>query len=236
MAADLLSVAGLQGGYGRRQVIFDAALEVRPGEVVAVVGHNGAGKTTLLKTIFGLLPARGGRVLFDGVDVCGESCRRHVARGMSFIPAEHFVFAPLTVRGNLLLGARGEIGRETIDQRMARVHTLFPALEGRAADRASTLSGGQQRMLSMGMAMMRSPRLLLLDEPSLGLAPALVTRLFEAVRALAEEEGQAVLLVEQNLPQAFAISDRVCVMRSGCTEREMPVSELEGRDHYWDLF
>jgi branched-chain amino acid transport system ATP-binding protein len=236
LAADLLAVEGLQGGYGRKRVLFDATLAANPGDVVAIVGHNGAGKTTLLKTIFGMLPSHGGRVLFDGVDVCGESCRRIVRRGISFIPSEQFVFADLSVIDNFRIAAPRELGRDGFRTRLERVYELFPVLTDRGGQRAGTLSGGQQRMLSTGMAMIREPRLLLLDEPSLGLAPALVEKLFESVRRLADEAGQAVVLVEQNLKRAFAISDRVYVMRAGRVIAEHRAEQLRGRDHYWDLF
>jgi branched-chain amino acid transport system ATP-binding protein len=236
LAADLITVEGLNGGYGNKRVVFDAAVHASPGEVVAVVGHNGAGKTTLLKTIFGMLPAQGGRVIYDGVDISGESCRRNVRRGMALIPAERHVFETLSVLDNLRLGAPASLAREEWHTRLARVYEIFPVLAERGAALAGTLSGGQRRMLSLGMAMMRLPRLLLLDEPSLGLAPALVTRLFETVRSLATELGQAILLVEQNLPQAFAISDRVYVMRGGRVVLDVPAAELRDRHHYWDLF
>jgi branched-chain amino acid transport system ATP-binding protein len=236
LAPDLLHVDALEGGYGRKRVIYDATLRANPGEIVAIIGHNGAGKTTLLRTVFGMLDAHGGRVLYEGVDICGDACRRNVTRGISMIPAERFVFADLTVLENLKLGAPADVGRDAWRQRLEQVHALFPILAERAAAPGATLSGGQQRMLSLGMAMMREPRLLLLDEPSLGLAPALVAKLFEAVRRLADEQGQAVILVEQNLPRAFAIADRVYVMRAGRTVLEASAAELRKRESYWELF
>jgi branched-chain amino acid transport system ATP-binding protein len=234
--ADLLSVERLDGGYGRKQVLFDATLRAGGGEVVAIVGHNGAGKTTLLNTVFGALPAHGGRVVYDGADVCGDGARRNVRRGMALIPAERFVFETLSVLDNLRLGAPADLDGAAWDARLESVHELFPVLGERHDAPAGTLSGGQQRMLSLGMALLRAPRLLLLDEPSLGLAPALCGRLFAAIRSLADERGQAIVLVEQNLPRAFAISDRVYVMRAGRIIMDAPAAELRGREHYWDLF
>ena len=175
----------LQAGYGRKQVVFDVDLTVGSGEIVALLGHNGAGKTTTLKTIFGMLPALGGRVIYRDEDATRAGCRRNVIRGMAMIPAERFVFADLTVRENMLLGANHERSAALRDARLAQIATVFPILEERAAQRAGTMSGGQQRMLSLGIALMSGPRLLLLDEPSLGLAPALVTTLFDAIAGLA---------------------------------------------------
>lgn len=236
MGSELLIADQLQCGYGRKRIVFDACLSVGAGEIVSLVGHNGAGKSTLLKTIFGMLPPHGGRVHFDGTDVCGASCRQNVRRGMSLIPAERFVFGDLSVFDNLRLGAARGLPRSEWHARLDRVYALFPALQERTKIRAGSLSGGQQRMLSMGMSMMQNPRLLLLDEPSLGLAPAVVSRLFRTVRDIADDDRQGVLLVEQNLAQAFAISDRVYVMRGGRVVHEATAADMRNRDNYWDLF
>ncbi len=215
MSSDLLATYGLQAGYGRKHVVFDVDIKVGSGEIVALLGHNGAGKTTTLKTIFGMLPALGGRVMYRDEDATRAGCRRNVMRGMAMIPAERFVFADLTARENLLLGANHGRSAAAQGARHAQISTLFPILDERAAQRAGTLSGGQQRMLSLGIALMSGPRLLLLDEPSLGLAPALVTTLFDAIAGLAKSQGLGVLLIEQNVGQVLRIADRVAVMRSG---------------------
>ena len=216
----LVATQGLQAGYGRKQVVFDVDLSVGSGEIVALLGHNGAGKTTTLKTIFGMLPALGGRVTYLDEDATRAGCRRNVIRGMAMIPAERFVFPDLTVRENLLLGANHERSAAVREERQAQIGTVFPILEERAAQRAGTMSGGQQRMLSLGIAMMSGPRLLLLDEPSLGLAPALVTTLFDAIAGLAKSQGLGVLLLEQNIGQVLRIANRVAVMRSGRADAE----------------
>jgi branched-chain amino acid transport system ATP-binding protein len=235
-AEQLLQVNGLEGGYGRKRVLFGVSMSARPGEVIGIVGHNGAGKTTLLKTIFGMLPVHGGTVVYEGDDICGQGCRKIVRRGVAFIPSEEFVFADLSVIDNLHLAAPPELAAGPWRERLDGIYELFPILRDRTGQLAGTLSGGQQRMLSLAMSIQREPRLLLLDEPSLGLAPALAERLFEHVRALADESGQAVLLVEQNLRRAFAICDRVYVMRAGQIVGEAAAEELRARDSYWDLF
>jgi len=236
VSSKLVATKGLQAGYGRKQVVFDVDLTVGSGEIVALLGHNGAGKTTTLKTIFGMLPALGGRVTYQGEDATHAGCRRNVTRGMAMIPAERFVFADLTVRENLLLGANHERSATVRDTRHAQVATLFPILAERAGQRAGTMSGGQQRMLSLGIALMSGPQLLLLDEPSLGLAPALVTTLFDAIAGLAKSQGLGVLLLEQNVGQVLRIADRVAVMRSGRVILEESAAQMRARESYWDLF
>ena len=233
---DLLVVSGLQAGYGKKHVVFDVDLHLRKGEIVTMIGHNGAGKTTTLKTIFGMLPPLGGSITYGGEEVSGASCRRNVLRGMSYIPAERFVFSDLSVLDNLRLGAMHVSDSEVRDARRSRVHKMFPLLEERAAQRAGTMSGGQQRMLSRGLARMSGPKLLLLDEPSLGLAPALVAEIFDGVRRLADEEGLTVLLLEQNVGQALRIADRAYVMRAGRILLEETADQMRARKDYWDLF
>ena len=232
----VVRTTGLGGGYGRKQVVFDVDLHVEEGEIVAIVGHNGAGKTTTLATIFGMIHAFGGKIEYRGENVTRGRARQNVKRGMSLIPAERFVFPDLTVRENLLLGAVHEKNAEMREQRMARVKQLFPILAERAEQRAGTMSGGQQRMVSLGLALMSGPKLLMLDEPSLGLAPAVVIELFAAIRKLADEEGLSVLLLEQNIGQTLRIADRFYVMRSGRMILEETAEQMKQRKEYWDLF
>jgi len=233
---DLLVLSGLQAGYGKKHVVFDVDLRLGAGEIVTIIGHNGAGKTTTLKTIFGMLPPLGGTMTYAGEEVSHATCRRNVLRGMSYIPAERFVFSDLSVLDNLRLGAMHVKTQQDRDSRRSRVHEMFPLLADRAAQRAGTLSGGQQRMLSLGLAMMSGPRLLLLDEPSLGLAPALVAEIFAGVRRLADEQGLTVLLLEQNVGQALRIADRAYVMRAGRIILEESAEQMRQRKDYWDLF
>ncbi len=232
---DLLVLSGLQAGYGKKHVVFDVDLHLRKGDIVTIIGHNGAGKTTTLKTIFGMLPPLGGSMTYGGEEFGGASCRRNVLRGMSYIPAERFVFSDLSVLDNLRLGAMDVSDSGVRDTRRGRVHEMFPLLKERAAQRAGTMSGGQQRMLSLGLAMMSGPKLLL-DEPSLGLAPALVAEIFDGVRRLADEEGLTVLLLEQNVGQALRIADRAYVMRAGRIILEETADQMRARKDYWDLF
>jgi branched-chain amino acid transport system ATP-binding protein len=232
----ILRVDQLQAGYGRKQVVFDVDLTVNEGEIVGVLGHNGSGKTTTIRTILGLNPVIGGRIEFRGKDATRSNSRVNVKAGMAMIPSERFVFSDLSVDDNLLLGAANDPDQDRRARRLELVRKLFPILVERAGQLTGTMSGGQQRMVSLGTALMASPTLLMLDEPSLGLAPAVVHQIFDTVRRLADEEGLAVLLLEQNVGQALRIVDRVYVMRSGRVILEESAEEMRNRESYWDLF
>jgi branched-chain amino acid transport system ATP-binding protein len=233
---NILEVEGLYAGYGRKQVVFDVDLHVEAGEIVTILGHNGSGKSTTIKTVLGMAPAQAGRISYRGKDVTKASTRANVKAGMAMIPSERFVFPDLTVLDNLLLGGANEKDPAMRKTRMQQVYELFPILEERSSQLAGTMSGGQQRMVSLGLLLMAGPRLLMLDEPSLGLAPAVVEHIFDAVRTLAKEEGLAVLLLEQNVGQALRITDRVYVMRSGRIILDETVEQMRARESYWDLF
>jgi branched-chain amino acid transport system ATP-binding protein len=230
----LLEVTGLQAGYGRRPVLFDVGLKINKGEIVALFGHNGAGKTTTLNGIFGRSKPSAGTVMFAGEDITRKRGIDNVKRGMTLIPAEQFVFADLTVLDNLRLGAyqNGEHEQEL----MKHVYDLFPILEERSRQLAGTMSGGQQRMLSVGIALMTGPKLLLLDEPSLGLSPALVQQMMVAIGRLATEQELSVLLVEQNVTTTLDVVDRAYFMRNGRIILEESSEQLKSRESYWDLF
>jgi branched-chain amino acid transport system permease protein len=232
----VLELNRLQAGYGRKRVVFDVDLHVDSGEVVTVLGHNGSGKSTTIKTVLGLLPAMGGAVSYFGHDVTRAGSRANVKAGMGLIPSERFVFPDLTVLDNLLLGGANERDATRRKERMANVYQLFPVLEQRTEQRAGTLSGGEQRMLSLGLLLMAGPKLLMLDEPSLGLAPVIVEHIFGAVRSLAQEENLSVLLLEQNVGQALRVTDRAYVMRSGRVILEETAAQMAARETYWDLF
>lgn len=234
--APVLQVTKLQAGYGRKQVVFDVDLTVGHGEILGVFGHNGSGKSTTIRTILGITPVLGGTIEFNGKDVTKSSSRANVKAGMAMIPSERFVFADLTVMDNLLLGAANDPNTDRRARRLELVRGLFPILVERTGQLAGTMSGGQQRMVSLGMALMASPTLLMLDEPSLGLAPAVVQQIFATVRKLADEEGLSVLLLEQNVGQALRIVDRVSVMRSGRVILQETVEQMRSRDSYWELF
>lgn len=232
----LLQALEIKAGYQRRQVLYDVSVEVDPGEIVAVLGHNGAGKTTLLKSIIGFIPIFGGRIFFCGRDITGLGYTGRVRAGMSYTSAEAPVFRDLPVRDNLELGGFTVPDSQERARRMTQVFALFPILEERQSQLAGTLSGGQQRMLSLGMAIMAKPKLMLLDEPSLGLSPAIVQSIFQQIRQFAREDGMSVLLVEQNVRAALRIADRAYFMRAGDIILEEASATALARGSWWDLF
>lgn len=234
--AKLVEVSSLRANYGQRQVLFDVDLEIGVGEIVAIFGHNGAGKTTLLNALFGLVKPVSGTITYDGQPVTGSATAANVRRGIAYIAAENFVFGELSVLDNLRLGGHLESSRKLTRKRLDSVYELFPILAERHAQEAGTLSGGQQRMLSVGIALMLGPRLLLVDEPSLGLSPAVVEQVMSAIGRLAREESLSVALVEQNVISTLPVVDRAYFIRSGRVLLEESAAQLRERDSYWELF
>jgi len=210
----MLEVSGISGGYNSLQVLWDVSLVVRRGELVALVGANGAGKSTLLKTIAGLLRPSGGRIILEGVRIDGMPPHAIVARGLALVPEGRKVFPYMTVAENLELGAFLETRRARMVETLEWVYTLFPILKERQTQLAGTLSGGEQQMLVIGRALMSRPRLLMMDEPSLGLAPAVVSTVFGCIGRLLEE-GITILLVEQNVRKALELAHRGYVLENG---------------------
>jgi branched-chain amino acid transport system ATP-binding protein len=213
-AAALLELNKLEVAYGGIHAVKGIDLVVRQGELVCLIGANGAGKTTTLKGITGLQPVKAGKVVYDGNDVTGKAAFQLVRKGLSMVPEGRGVFGALTIEENLAMGAYSRSDRNEIKQDVERVFGLFPRLKERRKQTAGTLSGGEQQMLAMGRAIMSRPKLLLLDEPSMGLAPLMVQKVFETVLAISGE-GVTILLIEQNAKLALEVSNRGYVMESG---------------------
>jgi branched-chain amino acid transport system ATP-binding protein len=220
----LLEVRELTSGYGDVQILHGVSLSVGEREIVSLVGANGAGKTTLLRTISGVLPL-GGVVTFAGEPVGGLPPHKIVERGIAHVPEGRQLFPDLTVLENLRLGAPRRLAKEEIGRRLDKVYTLFPRLGERARQQAGTLSGGEQQMAAIGRGLMLAPRLLMLDEPSLGLSPVMVSQIFDAL-TVANAEGMAVLLVEQNVVESLKRSDRGYVLETGLVVAEGPANLL----------
>jgi len=211
--SDLLTIEGLRAGYGAVEVLRGVNLRIAPGELVALLGSNGAGKTTLNSVVSGLVPTWAGRVVFDGQDLTGAHYRQVVQAGLIQVPEGRKVFPNLSVLENLELGAFTR-ARERRADNLARVFETFPRLRERQAQLAGTMSGGEQQMLAIGRGLMAEPKLLILDEPSLGLSPLLVEEMFALIAQL-RAGGLAILLVEQNVGQSLEIADRAYVMENG---------------------
>ena len=230
----VLAVEGLRAAYGRAQILFGVDLALRRGEVAALMGRNGAGKTTTLKAVMGLVPATGGRVVFDGRDVTGWEPFRIARLGLGYVPEERRIFTDLTVFENLEVGRRPAAdGREPWTPE--RLFSVFPNLAEMRARRASAMSGGEQQMLTIARTLMGNPRAVLLDEPSEGLAPVIVEQMADAVLRM-KREGIAVLLSEQNLNFASAVADRAYVIEKGVVRYEGTTAELEARSEVREAY
>ena len=225
----MLELRGVTAGYGAFTALWDVSLSVASGEAVAVVGPNGAGKTTLLRVISGLIPPRSGHIVFEGQELGGHAAYDVVARGIAHVPEGRRLFPQLTVLENLKMGAYLPAARAHYRESLERVYTLFPVLAERQMQRAGSLSGGEQQMLAVGRALMSRPKLILLDEPSMGLAPVMVLRLFDLIRRV-REEGYTILVVEQNVRQVLKLVDRAYLLEVGRTKMEGRASELAEQD------
>lgn len=233
--AQALEVSGLYASFGKRQILSDVSIHVARGEIVAVLGHNGAGKTTLLKAILGIHQGDRGSITHFGREATREAYHRNVAKGISFTPAESPVFRPLTVETNLRLGCYSTAPAD-VGERVDEIFGRFPKLRQRRDQLAGTLSGGEQRMLAVGMAFMNRPNLLLLDEPTIGLAPATAQEILRQVTEMCRDLGLSVLLVDQNVRSTIRYAGRVYFLRMGKIILEETAEQAARRDHYWDLF
>lgn len=225
----LLTVQSLQVQYGAVQAVRDIDLDVREGEIIALLGANGAGKSSTLNALVGLAPASAGRITFRGQDVTGSAPERFASLGMTLSPEGRRVFGTLSVQENLLMGAYSMRDKAEVKTAFERVFDLFPILRERREQFAGTLSGGQQQMLAVGRALMSNPRLLLLDEPSLGLAPKIVEQVFELITVL-RKQGVTMVVVEQNVSMALEVADRGYVMASGRIAASGTAAELRNSD------
>lgn len=221
----MLKVNKIEVHYGGIPALHEVSFEVVKGELVTIVGANGAGKTTTLKTIVGTLKPVSGTIEFEGNDITRKKLAEVVRLGITYIPEGRRIFGRLTVEENLLLGAFTLHEREEIEKRMDYVYHLFPILKERKNQKGSTLSGGEQQMLAIGRGMMAKPKLLMLDEPSLGLMPKLVDQVLDVVKRL-KEEGHTILLVEQNVQEALELADRGYILQTGRTIQEGTGEEL----------
>jgi len=222
----LLELRGVSASYGAIQALQNVSLQVPRGAIVALLGSNGAGKSTTLNAISHLIEPASGDILFDGQSIRRVPSDEIVRRGLVQVPEGREVFKDMSVRENLELGAFLRRGRREIDEDFERVFKLFPRLQERAEQRASTLSGGEQQMLAIGRALMARPRLILLDEPSMGLSPLLVERIFEAIRQLNREQGVTILLVEQDVRLALRLASHAYILENGEMSLQGPSQQL----------
>jgi branched-chain amino acid transport system ATP-binding protein len=226
----LLEVRNIDAFYGDVQVVFDLSLKIEAGEVVSIIGGNGAGKSTLLKTISGLMNPAGGEIRFEGRPIQGLPPEEIVGRGIVQVPEGRRLFTLMSVLDNLVVGAYHPRAASRQAETLAEVFALFPRLKERSAQMAMTLSGGEQQMVAIGRGLMARPRLLMLDEPSLGLAPILIKSIFDTVRQIAEQ-GTTVLLVEQDVKHSLSLSNRGYVLEHGRVVMEGPARELLENPH-----
>ena len=221
----LLAAEAITAGYGKIDILHDVGLQVNVGEIVSIIGPNGAGKSTAFKAIVGLVTPRRGKVVFNGEDITGLRPDRVLRRGLAYVPQGRIVFPQMTVLENLEMGAYIERDGARIAAALERVYELFPILAQRRGQKAGTMSGGEQQMVAIGRALMTTPRLIMLDEPSLGLSPKFVTLIFEKLTEM-KHAGYTLMLVEQNAARALAIADRAYVLELGKNRFEGPGAQL----------
>ena len=225
MSETILKIEDLQVNYGGIEAVKGISFDVQEGQIVTLIGSNGAGKSSTLRTISGLVKAKAGRIVYDGRDITRMNPQKIVSEGIAMVPEGRHVFDNLTVKENLLIGAYLRKDRESINEDIEHIYTLFPRLHEREWQLAGTLSGGEQQMLAVGRAIMTQPRILMMDEPSLGLAPIVVKEIFSIIRTL-NETGMTILLIEQNANAALRCSHRAYVMETGRITMSGPSADL----------
>jgi len=233
----VLAAKNLRAGYGGKPVLLDVSVELRPEEVLCVIGHNGAGKSTLMRTLFGLATPEAGEILVDGHVLPRHVPRVLAAHGIAMVPEGRGIFSGLTVHEIFALGMwSAGVPREERDARVEWVMQVLPPVRHFYAKRAGLLSGGQQQMVSIGRALLARPRCLMIDEPSIGLAPKLFQDLLQPIRVLQQQHGMSILLIEQNVREALRISDRVVVMKAGAIVLEAAPGELKDNARLMELY
>jgi branched-chain amino acid transport system ATP-binding protein len=225
MSAPILELANVVAGYGRNTILNGTSFAVRRGAITTVIGPNGAGKSTAFKAVFGLLPVREGSVRFDGAEIANKAPRDLLAAGIAYVPQGRNIFGELSVRHNLEIGATSIWGKVDVPARIERALARFPALAGKADVQASTLSGGQQKLLEVARGLLLDPKLILIDEPSIGLSPIMVKEVFGLLQGL-RDKGVTILMVEQNARSALEISDDGIVLELGRTRLQGPAREI----------
>lgn len=236
MSEAILQAQKLSTGYGRKKAVYGVDVTLNKGEILLMLGHNGAGKTTLVRSLFGLLPLMEGGVIYRGKDISGRSPAANVSNGIAFVPQGHGIFRSLTVRDNLELGGFSEGDKSKLPKRLETVFELFPILHERAQQIGGTMSGGQQQMLAIGMALMHAPDVLILDEPSIGLAPNLVDRVMQSIAEINKRFGTSILMVEQNIQYSLPIVERAVVMKTGTIVYDGEASVLSDHVKLMELY
>ena len=227
----MLKVEGLNAGYGAVNILWDVSFELKDGEVVAILGSNGAGKTTMVRAITGMIKPASGSIVFDGEELCKKPSRYILDKGIVQVPEGRQLFTEMTVLENLQMGAFSKQTKEHFQENLAKCYKWFPKLEERSKQAAGTLSGGEQQMVAVARAIIGMPKLLILDEPSLGLAPNIVDDILNVAKTMAKESGVSVLLVEQDITKALATADRGYVIENGHVALQGTAAELSVNEH-----
>jgi branched-chain amino acid transport system ATP-binding protein len=232
----MLQIEKIEAGYGHMQALWEVSLNVNKGSITSILGPNGAGKTTLLKSIMGLIKPTGGKIIYEGNEITNLPPHKKVSEGLILVPEGKHLFTGMTVHENLIMGAYPKEAGKDISSSLEIVHSIFPILKEKESDKAGSLSGGQQQMVTIGRALMGKPKLIMLDEPSQGLAPKLVMEVFAAIDKMKKEMGLTILLVEQNVETSLNTSDYIYVMEEGKIEEEGTPAELKERPEIREAF